>query len=510
MVTSSSSATVTEVSTRVRTGELAIDHELDRWQPRWLIMLVLVYSSLAIIVIRPVTDPDAWWHLRVGEWIVEHRAVPWTDPFSTYGHGRPWIAYNWLFETLFFGLYRSVGLYGPMMYVVALGGAITVALQRFVGHFDPRFTRAAALTAVGLGAMGSIIMPRSYLFSILFFIIELHVLFAVRESRRPRSLAVLPLLFAVWANVHIQFIYGLFALGLAVIESGVERFSSRTAMPRRDADLTAPLFLTAVASSAATLLNPYHIHLHLDILGVVRQTGVFDWVVEHTAMDFRQPAHWVVLALAVSGAFVLGRQRRPEIFPVLLFVTSAFLAFRARRDVWVVTVVALAIIARSSSGRTQREGRLTWPWASAAAVGVALTVVAMALYRDISPRGLEAALVRMYPVAAARFVETRAYEGPLYNPYDWGGYLIWRLPRLPVVMDGRTNLHGDTRIARSIGTWQGAWWWTSDPELSAANVVIAPINIGLTSLLRADPRFALVYEDSVAAVFLSRSPGMPR
>src|SRR5262245_1106945 len=57
-----------------------------------------------------VRDPDIWWHLRVGKWICEHGATPFTDPFSQIGQGEPWVAYSWLFELLMYGLHQVFGL----------------------------------------------------------------------------------------------------------------------------------------------------------------------------------------------------------------------------------------------------------------------------------------------------------------------------------------------------------------------------------------------------------------
>ena len=65
---------------------------------RRVLILIGLYAIPAIFVMTPITDPDIWWHLRTGQWIVEHGAVPMTDPFSSYGMGKPWIAYSWLFE----------------------------------------------------------------------------------------------------------------------------------------------------------------------------------------------------------------------------------------------------------------------------------------------------------------------------------------------------------------------------------------------------------------------------
>ena len=84
--------------------------------------------------------------------------------------------------------------------------------------------------------------------------------------------------------------------------------------------------------------------------------------------------------------------------------------------------------------------------------------------------------------------------------------MIWRLPQLPVSMDGRTNVHGADNVARSIYTWSGSPEWVSDSELKAAGVVIGPINTALSSILRLDDRYELVYEDDVAAVFVASLP----
>jgi hypothetical protein len=115
---------------------------------------------------------------------------------------------------------------------------------------------------------------------------------------------------------------------------------------------------------------------------------------------------------------------------------------------------------------------------------------------------------RDYPAAAAEFIERRGSSGPLYNYFDWGGYLIWRLPQLPVAIDGRTLVHGEARILAHVDTWQGKSGWRTDPELAAAKIVVGPRDTPLASLLRLDDRFTLAYEDrdGPAVVFERRPP----
>src|SRR5262249_28428776 len=122
-------------------------------------------------------------------------------------------------------------------------------------------------------------------------------------------------------------------------------------------------------------------------------------------------------------------------------------------------------------------------------------------------------LAKHYPVAATDEVRTRGYPGPVYNHFNWGGYLIWRLPHVLVSMDGRCNIFGDALMERSIHTTQGLrnWkgqpeeGWDTDPELAAAKMVFLQADLPLVALLRQDRRFRLVYEDRVAVVFVARN-----
>ena len=113
--------------------------------------------------------------------------------------------------------------------------------------------------------------------------------------------------------------------------------------------------------------------------------------------------------------------------------------------------------------------------------------------RDFSAEHIRLETAKNFPMSAAEFVEENKYPGPLYNHFDWGGYLIWRLPHLQVSMDGRANVHGDQRIWKSLTTWEGGRDWASDPELSAARLIIASRDKALASLLYLDKRFTEVY-----------------
>ena len=180
-----------------------------------LLVIVALYALPVAIMLRPVTDQDIWWHLRTGQWICDHGAVPATDPFSAFGHGKPWVAYSWLCDVLVFGLYRALGLYGVLLYRVVLGLAALVAYHRLVSRREPNFVVASVLVALSFFACSAFLVERPWLFSIFFCAVTLETILAFREGTATRWVWLLPVLFAFWANVHLQFGYGLFLLALA-------------------------------------------------------------------------------------------------------------------------------------------------------------------------------------------------------------------------------------------------------------------------------------------------------
>jgi hypothetical protein len=474
---------------------------------RRLLLLIALFTLAVTAAMHPILDPDIWWHLRTGAWIVEHGNVPTTELYSRYGMGKPWVAYSWLFEVLIYGLYWAFGPVGLVLYTTSAALMIAVALHALVRRFEPRFPITVALTALGLCSFMPHMQPRPWLLTILFYIIELDILMAARRSGDTRRLFLLPPLFALWANVHIQFVYGLFVLCLAIIESIINGLLCRSQVGDEGKSIPASCLLTVMAASTVmTLATPYHLSLYQTVFELIGDTGPFNYVEELLALKFRSLSDWCILATALGGVFVLGWRREVRPFPYLLLAAGAFLSFRARRDVWFVVVAAIAIMAtgRSTAADTQRFG-LTKRQGLLVSGALVVMLVVVGWRQNITEHHLEAVLSENYPVAAAAVVEARGYPGPLYNHFNWGGYLIWRLPHLPVAMDGRTNVYGDARIMRAVATWTGKPGWDTDAELAAARVVIASVDWPLAALLRLDTRFKLAYEDAVAAVFVATS-----
>lgn len=113
---------------------------------RFALPALLAFAFTALTP-KVLGDGDSWWHVRAGEWMLDHRAVPMTDPFSFTFAGMPWHAHEWLSEVFFALAYRLAGWSGVMLLAgLAVGIAIGLLYQWLARHVSTK----AAIVAVFL------------------------------------------------------------------------------------------------------------------------------------------------------------------------------------------------------------------------------------------------------------------------------------------------------------------------------------------------------------------------
>lgn len=465
-------------------------------------LLTLLFASPAILCLHSafVADNDVWWHLRTGQWILQHHAVPHKEPYSVLA-GMPWAAYSWLFEVIIYGLFHWLGLTGLLVYSSGMVLLVVICLYRMISRVQPDFILASLLTFAAMFSMGHLFTPRPWMFTILLFVLELDILMSARRTGQKTGLLWLPAIFILWANTHIQFVDGLFILGLAFAESVLARWWKGA----QRGPGAVWLGLALAGSIAGTLLNPYGWRLYAVAHDLATQSGALNLITELQAIPFRSPPDYVVLLLAMGAVAALARHNKLLSFDGALLAFAILLSFRSQRDVWVTAAVAAIILASSietSEGRTTKPGRMTF---AAASVGALLIVCAGFRMWHLNNKALESGIDQVFPAEAAQQVAARQIQGPVYSTFNWGGYLIWSI-RQPVMIDGRQNVYGDQRMDRSVATWSGEPGWSTDPALNSAGVVIGPVKAPLVQLLRTNPHFRDVYEDKVAVVFVPQRP----
>lgn len=473
------------------------------------VILAVLISVLAVARLHAafIKDSDIWWHLRTGQWILAHHAIPRVDHFTNFAAGKPWRPYSWLFEACAYFIFHHFGLAGILVATSALLAAISGAIYHTIRRLQPDFLLGVVITFVASLSLLRLATPRPWLFTILFSAIQLDILFHARKTGRWRELLWLPPLYILWANIHIEFIDGFFMLGAAFVEA----LLAIRWQPARTLLRPAPVIVISLICLPATLVNPFGWRIYQTAYVLVTQTAV-KYVSEMHAMNFRLYTDYLTLLLALAAATALGYERRLRVFETLLLAFAAVVSFRSGRDMWVMILCASAILAQGIPMREAVRHRIPAFMFPVVIVVTACILFVATLVSGVNNARLDKNLAKIMPVRAVQVIQQNGYRGPLFNTYNWGGYLIWSL-RIPVSIDGRTDVDGDQRIADSIHAWEGKPEWKSNSALAAAGLVIGPADSALTQLLLLDPRFQLAYKDKIAAVFTARrlreKPAMP-
>jgi len=190
----------------------------------------------------------------------------------------------------------------------------------------------------------------------------------------------------------------------------------------------------------------------------------------------------------------------------VLLVIASVVAFRAIRDSWFICIPAAACIADEYAERSRKRyaGET-----AAEIVGLTIVIVLSLLLAirntDFTERGLAQAVGSQFPVAAVNYLREHPQRGPLYNPLDWGGFLIWSTPEYPVAIDGRYDVYGEDLSWHFFRVQVEPKSHLPDPYLDNAGVVLLQKDSPLASYLTSDSRFARIYQDQIAVIFVHRS-----
>jgi hypothetical protein len=264
-------------------------------------------------------------------------------------------------------------------------------------------------------------------------------------------------------------------------------------------------WVSLVAALGATLANPFGWQIYSVVWAYSSQKAALNLVNEMHALPFRSFTDWAALIVFNLGVASLAWSRRRSVLLSAFLVLGGWCGFRVQRDVWFLAVLSVAVIAESFKDRS-RPRPLSW---RQTAVALAITVCIFAgeiRWGQLSSATLQKSTKQSFPVGAAEFLDSHPLPDPLFNPYDWGGYLMWRLPTRLVSIDGRAQLYGDSGLSRAFSTLAGSLDWKSDPHLQQAGTVLIDRKCALASLLRVDTEFRKVYEDDVAVLFVRETP----
>lgn len=399
---------------------------------------IIVFAFISLL--KPVDDPDFWWHLKTGEYIARN-GLPDRDPFAFTNpvvpepRERVILTGYWLPQLLYHWTYEAVGFKGVILLRVLLVGLMywSVVSRTTKAGVD----KTAMFVAVGLSLLSftTLVTPdRPQTFSFLFFSILMGMMESAGRGMRPSRLLV-PLM-VLWANCHGGVIMGAASLALFALSSLVEQ--------RAEPKKALSIILWALSGIAASLANPNTYHLYAIAFGVTKG-GFSQFIVEYQssyAAFVRYGSvtilyYWVLLALVACVPLAGGG--RP-LWQSLVVTFIGGMSFAFVRNIAFLSV-GLAPQAARCVGMALKfiDARRVPAVLIRAAVTVLLLGSFMYHAKEAFREGsLRAEVNEYYPAGAADFIRSSGLSGRMFNEYGWGGYLIWRLyPDHKVFIDGR-------------------------------------------------------------------------
>jgi hypothetical protein len=482
----------------------------------------LVAAALLLSVVPCLDvlgDPDLWWHLRAGRWMLDHLAVPGGELFTYTAQGAPWTPHEWLAEVVFAGLASAGGLLlvAVVMAAVAWSGLWACAV------------RARDRGAGGLAIAGALLLGARAAEPVLgtrpqvatFALTAWTLLVAERHlARGGRVRWLLPPLLALWANLHAGFLGGIAVLGVVVaVEALRTRFRLAGAAP---AVRVRQLAVALGVAAAAACLNPAGPRLYAYALSTsasVRAKPIVEWM----PPNLHDPGLWPFALLAASTLALVVLGRRVDLRDRVLAAAAVLAACLAVRNIALLVAIALpawTAAAQSAAGLLARRRRPAAALPRARRVSPA-TVTAGALVVLCGGVGLGAAVARAatdasaagvaatYPACAVAGLRAAPEGTRLFAPYGTSGYLIHELwPRVRVYDYGELVAAGDRVFADDLRIAAGATAAPSALDLldaSGTSAVLVPAG-RLATQLGALPAWHRVLGDHGMQLFTRGTP----
>ncbi|MCG6203716.1 hypothetical protein LPW26_03625 [Rhodopseudomonas sp. HC1] len=396
--------------------------------PLWVGLLV--YAVLISVGDRLLNDPDTLWQITIGQWIIDHRAVPRTDLYSFTMAGQPWISTQWLAQVLLAISYTVGGWAGPV--VVAAGSlALTLALMARALGRRLRDSTALVFVIAAVILMAPHMVARPHVMAMPVMVAWVAALMDAADRRAAPSLWLLPLM-ALWANLH-----GGFVLGLALVAPiGLD---AALGAPERRWSLLLRWALFGVLALIASCANPYGWEAILASRRILDLGKALATIGEWAPTDFSRIGPLEVTLLVGLGLALWRGVTLPPL-RILMLLGLLHMALSANRNLEVLALLTPLIIAaplaRQIGGAETPDGPAQPAFGAIAAVlslAIGGTLAFATLHSFAPPRSHT-------PVAAVATLKTLGVQR-VFNDYDFGGYLI--ASGVSPFIDGRTELYGE-------------------------------------------------------------------
>ncbi len=431
---------------------------MPRKQLPTFVLQILFLSSVFVLALIKIEDPDVWIHLSFGRLIWNLKGLPATEPFLYTMQGEPFSYSSWLFGVIYYAAYHALNVYG-----VILLKAITVTAAFYILLRDALRPYKHPIVAIIVMPLIVIMVRHRFVerpdtFIMVFLSFSIFSLNAFIYDEK-KYLFALPFVHILWANSHSSIPLMFVPFMAFIIGGSLQRYAA-TINPRF---VNGPSFsqlktitLVFIASFAASLISPYFISQFFFSTQFLSTDILKQEIVELMPPTWQTMKWPFIIAPAVILSFILS-MKRIQLVHLLLVIPFIILSFISSRFAFLPCIVAGPIISRHITAallETKWWNRFSSKTLVSTSVAVWIFLYTTLVFARVEPF-VDTHVVDTknfgfginydcYPEGALHYMDKRKITGRIFNDFAWGQYITWRdYPTRAVFIDGRGYLRGD-------------------------------------------------------------------
>lgn len=236
---------------------------------KFALFAIFTFSVIAILYTfsSGISGNDFWWHVKVGEWIVNNGEIPTSDIFSWYSIEQdiPWTAHEWLSDVIFYFVFTLSGSIG--IFILSLLSALIMLclLYKQVGiKLKDNILISGLFFSLFAVSTSVFFYGRPHLFSFFLLFFELKILYLFYEDTSSKGIYFIPIISCVWSNIHggssnLSYILCIVFLIIGLLNTHIGCVYTQ----RMDKKGILKLTLVIVLSILAILINPFGVNMLL-------------------------------------------------------------------------------------------------------------------------------------------------------------------------------------------------------------------------------------------------------
>ncbi|MFH0755507.1 MAG: hypothetical protein V1910_02470 [bacterium] len=424
----------------------------------WILFYIFVFFFL-LSNSYSYLDPDLGWHLKVGEQIVNEKAVPTFDYYDWPLEGKKWVDHEWLSNVFSYLIYNNFSYLAVNIFFALIVLLTLILLKEFTQKYFLKEKNGSffilLFQILGLKAMAPHLGVRMQEITLLNLLLLLIIIYHYEKNKNPKILFWLLPLFYFWACLHSGFLIGIFImffwLAIKLIEIIISKYKIAGFIDldnKLDFKNIYTFSYFAILGVLITFFTPYGFKLY-EFLGgygnTFYMTSIQEWLpVYSLPILYWQLLYAAFVVVAILLSIIYAKQKKINLWEILISLFFIILAFKSKRHFPLLFIVSFPMMLKFFTDFFDlKEISKKLPHQ----LFLVKTYLIIALLLLITNQFLKINFTsdpflsfnKNYPQKATIFLKNNPqYDNlKLFNPYGWGGYLIWTLPERKLFIDGR-------------------------------------------------------------------------